>query len=107
MNLNARNEVKRRPPVGVEKRIERAIRKELESMGYKTYKIHVGQYGPNGFPDLLIIKDGITSYLEVKALDEEPADIQWLRIKELRDAGCIAQPVWSVRDALNVLKIHF
>ena len=89
--------------MGAEKNIEKNIRKELKKRGYKTYKIHVGQYGPEGFPDLLVIKNGITSYLEVKAPGKTPEPIQILRMRELYKAGCIAAAVWSVAAALHVL----
>jgi hypothetical protein len=92
------------PSVGAEKIIEKNIRKYLEKQGYLTYKIHVGRYGPEGFPDLLIVKGGITSYLEVKKPGETPTPIQIFRMKELRQAGCIARPVWSIEHVKQVLR---
>ena len=90
--------------MGAEKITETAIRKNLTGLGFKTYKIHVGQYGPEGFPDLIVVKDGITSYFEVKASGESPTAIQRLRMKELRMAGCVAGPVWSLNDVMWYLK---
>ena len=90
--------------MGAEEIIEKDIRKKLKAEGFLTHKIHVGQYGPEGFPDLLIVRFGITSYLEVKKPGEVPDPIQIYRMKELRDVGCIAQPVWSFRDVVRVLK---
>lgn len=90
--------------MGAEKIIERSVRKYLKEQGYISYKIHVGQYGPLGFPDLLIIKHGITGYLEVKAPGKVPEPIQIFQMSELRRAGCVAEPVWSVRDAVRALK---
>lgn len=90
--------------MGAEKNIERDIRKRLEAEGFVTYKIHVGQYGPKGFPDLLVARDGITSYFEVKALDEVPDPIQDYCMKELRRVGCVAEPVWSFGDVTRALK---
>jgi hypothetical protein len=92
------------PSMGAEKNIERDIRKRLEAEGFLTHKIHVGQYGPKGFPDLLVVRFGITSYLEVKKPGETPEPIQDYRMKELRGVGCIAQPVWSFKDVIRVLK---
>jgi Holliday junction resolvase len=90
--------------VGAEKNIEKNIRKRLKGLGFQTYKIHVGKYGPEGFPDLLVARDGITSYFEVKAPDEEPDPIQNYRMKELRKVGCIAEPVWSFDDVTKALR---
>lgn len=89
---------------GAEKIIEHNIRKYLKERNYLTYKIHVGQYGPEGFPDLLIVKHGITSYLEVKVPGEVPTPIQMFRMKELRRAGCMARPVWSIAHVERALR---
>jgi len=90
--------------MGAEKTIETGIREYLEGLGYQTYKIHVGQYGPLGFPDLLVIKKGITSYFEVKNTGKEPEKIQQMRIRDLREAGCIVDVVRSIGDALYALR---
>ena len=90
--------------MGAEKIIENNIKKYLRAHGYLIYKIHVGQYGPNGFPDLLVVKEGITSYLEVTALGKVPEPIQIFQMSELRRAGCIAEPIWSLGDAIQALK---
>lgn len=89
--------------MGAEKIIEKDIRKKLEDLGFLTQKIHVGQYGPKGFPDLLVTKDGITSYFEVKVPGKIPTPIQSRCMEELRRAGCVAQPVWSFRDVIKAL----
>lgn len=90
--------------MGAEKIIERKIRKHLKGLGYLTHKIHVGQYGPVGFPDLLVIKHGITDYFEVKRPGKVPDSIQEFCMKELREAGCIAQPIWSLADIMRILE---
>jgi hypothetical protein len=93
--------------MGAEKIIEDNIKKYLRTHGYLIYKIHVGQYGPEGFPDLLIVKKGITSYLEVKKPGKGPTPIQIFRMSELHQAGCIAEPVWSLKDAIQALGEEF
>jgi hypothetical protein len=93
--------------MGAEKIIERKIRKHLKGLGYLTHKIHVGRYGPKGFPDLLVIKYGVTSYFEVKKLGEKPEPIQDLRLEELRGVGCVAQPVWSLADVMRILEERY
>jgi hypothetical protein len=90
--------------MGAEKIIENNIKKWLRIHGYLTYKIHVGRYGPEGFPDLLVVKNGITNYFEVKAPGKVPEPIQIFRLRELRQAGCIAKPVWSEKDMIRALK---
>lgn len=90
--------------MGVEKVTEKNIRKNLKAEGFLTQKIHVGRYGPVGFPDLLVIRGGITSYFEIKAPDKTPDHIQNYQMKELRKAGCIAEPVWSYNDIVRILR---
>jgi hypothetical protein len=90
--------------MGAEKIIENSIKKFLREHGYLTFKIHVGRYGPEGFPDLLVVKQGITSYLETKKPGETPTPIQVFRMKQLRQAGCIARPVWSIAHVERALR---
>ena len=90
--------------MGAEKTLERNIRKNLERLGFLTYKIHVGRYGPVGFPDLLIVRGGITSYFEVKDLGEIPKPIQKHVMSELRGAGCVAEAVQSYSDVQQILR---
>lgn len=90
--------------MGTEKNIEKNIRKKLENLGFLTQKIHVGQWGPVGFPDLLVSRDGITSFFEVKAPGKVPDPIQVHRMKELREVGCVARTVWSFEDAIRALQ---
>lgn len=90
--------------MGAEKIIEKDIRKNLKAEGFVTQKIHVGQYGPVGFPDLLVIRNGITSYFEVKKPGKVPDPIQDYRMEELREAGCVTEPVWSYNDVIRALR---
>ena len=90
--------------MGAEKTIERNIRGNLEGLGFLTYKIHVGRYGPRGFPDLIVIKNNITSYFEVKIPGEVPTPIQIVRLTELRGAGCIAEAVCGYNDVQQILR---
>ena len=90
--------------MGAEKLIERNIRKNLKELGYLTYKIHGGKYGCKGFPDLIVIKDGITSFFEVKAPGGILAPIQLFRLTELRGAGCVAETVQSYSEVQQILR---
>ena len=89
---------------GPEKLVERNIRRNLEGLGFLTYKIHIGRYGPIGFPDLLIVRGGITSFFEVKDLGEVPSPIQKHVMSVLRGAGCVAEAVQSYSEVQQILK---
>lgn len=41
----------------------------------------------DGFPDLMLLKDGRASFIEVKRPNEKPRPLQEYRIKELREKG--------------------
>ena len=90
--------------MGAEKLVERNIRKNLGDLGYLTYKIHGGKYGCKGFPDLIVIKNGITSFFEIKAPGGILAPIQLFRLAELRGAGCVAEAVQSYSDVQQILR---
>jgi hypothetical protein len=62
-----------------------AIRK-YEKLGY--YVIKLLKCSKSGMPDLLLIKDGKASFLEVKSLTGRISKLQKLRAKELRWHGC-------------------
>lgn len=52
------------------------------------YVLRLIQVSKSGVPDLLLIKDGIASFVEVKAKNGVISDMQRLRAKELREVGC-------------------
>lgn len=77
---------KKRHPL--ESEIQRRIIRRYESMGYIVVKITL--CNKNGFPDLMLLKDGKASFIEVKRPGEKPRPLQQYRLQELRDAGFTA-----------------
>ena len=65
--------------------IQRNIIKRYEEDGYIVVKI--GLCNKGGFPDLMLLKDGKASFVEVKRPGKKPQPLQEYRLKELRDAG--------------------
>lgn len=65
--------------------IQRNIIKRYEEDGYIVVKI--GLCNKGGFPDLMLLKDGKASFVEVKRPGRKPQPLQEYRLKELRDAG--------------------
>jgi Holliday junction resolvase len=59
--------------------------KALEDRGW--YVVKLIQTNRNGIPDLLMHRDGVTRYVEVKRPGEKPRPLQEFRHKELRKAG--------------------
>lgn len=69
----------------LESAIQRKIIKRYEADGYIVVKI--GLTNKPGFPDLLLLKDGKASFVEVKRPGCKPRPLQEYRINELRKAG--------------------
>lgn len=65
--------------------IQRKIIKRYEADGYIVVKI--GLCNKGGFPDLMLLKDGKASFVEVKRPGQKPRPLQEYRLKELMNAG--------------------
>lgn len=83
--------------------IQSNIIRELQRIGCKVIKVHVGRYTEEGTPDLLGSYQGRSFALECKKPGEYPTKKQNFEMMEWRGAGAISQPVWSVNDALTAL----
>ena len=61
------------------------IKKELEKNGFKVLKLI--RLSENGYPDLLALKDGKASFIEIKEANDTLKPLQKHRIDELRSLG--------------------
>lgn len=68
-----------------ESAIQHRIIKRYEAAGYIVVKINL--CSKPGFPDLILLKDGKTLFIEVKRPGGKPRPLQQYRINELRKAG--------------------
>ena len=71
--------------------LQKKLIKEYEQKGYiviKTIRLN-----KNGFPDLFLFKNGVTTFIESKELNDSLSELQKLRIDQLIkngfDAKCI------------------
>lgn len=71
--------------MNLESKIQNKIIKRYKAMGYLVVKISLCNL--NGFPDLMLLKDGKASFVEVKRPGQQPRPLQEYRLKELRNAG--------------------
>ncbi len=69
----------------LESEIQRKIIKRFQEQGYMVVKII--QCTANGFPDLMLLKDGKARFIEVKRPGEQPRPLQVYRIQQLRQLG--------------------
>lgn len=65
--------------------IQRRLVSRYEAEGYMVVKISL--CSKPGFPDLMLLKDGMASFVEVKRPGGKPRPLQQYRIAQLRDAG--------------------
>ncbi len=65
--------------------IQSSLIKKYESQGYMVVKLILTN--KSGIPDLLLLKDGKASFVEVKREGQKPRPLQEYRIKELRSLG--------------------
>jgi Holliday junction resolvase len=75
-----------------EQQIQTKIKKKLQAQGYFVTKLI--KTSTNGIPDLLAIKDGQATFIEVKKENGILSPLQELRLSELAKYGCIVK-VWS------------
>ena len=69
----------------LESKIQARIIKRLEAEGYYVVKLILTN--KPGIPDLLCLKNGKASFIEVKRPEEKPRPLQKYRMKELRNLG--------------------
>lgn len=70
----------------LESKIQSKIIKKLELEGF--YVLKIIRVNKNGCPDILAIKDGKATFIEVKQPTGVVSELQKLRIKELERYGC-------------------
>lgn len=68
-----------------EAQIQAKIIDRYEKDGYMVVKLI--QTSKNGIPDLLLLKDGIASFIEVKTETGRLSELQKYRIKQLEEKG--------------------
>ena len=96
--------------------IQNEIRLALSAQGYCVFRINSGKVKmadgrwfetgvPKGFSDLVAIKDGLISFIEVKNEVGRPSTEQIKFIEVMRNRyGCRAGIARSAEDALKIVK---
>lgn len=69
----------------LESKLQSKIIKKLESNGF--YVVKIIRANKSGFPDLLVLKDGKTTFIEVKQPKGVVSELQKLRKKQLEEQG--------------------
>ena len=81
-----------------EAKLQTKIIKDLESKGY--YVIKTIKLNKNGLHDVFAFKDGLATFIEVKATGKTPRELQLYRIEEVKKFGIKSFWVDSFEDYL-------
>jgi Holliday junction resolvase len=81
-----------------EQQFQSKIIKLLEKHGY--YCIKIIRANKNGTPDIVAIKEGKATFIEVKSSNGVVSDLQRYRIKEIQEHGARA---FVVREGDNII----
>lgn len=65
--------------------IQKTISKRLKSLGYAVIRLRATDVA--GFPDLLALKNGVATFIEVKRPGEVPTPLQLKKHADLRKQG--------------------
>lgn len=87
--------------------LEAAFQKEaieiIESMGGYPIKVHVSAFQSQGEPDLVCCYKGRFVAFELKVDKNKPSTLQLEKIEDIKRAGGIALPVYSINEIKETL----
>ena len=89
-----------------ESTLTRKIVSYLESFGCLCIKYHASQFTPAGIPDLIVIRGGVTVWLEIKTATGRLSKIQVHRHLQMRRYGSLIATVRSPEEALEFVSQH-
>jgi len=72
----------------LESTIQKKLIRKYEAEGF--YVLKLIRCNKNGMPDLMLIKDGKVTFIEVKQPGKLPTPLQRIRMYELQKHGCTA-----------------
>jgi Holliday junction resolvase len=85
----------------LESLLQRKCIKKLEKAGWYVLKISL--CNKNGFPDTIIMREGVMMAIEFKRKGEVPRPLQMLRHKEIREKGFDVMVVDDVEQINKLL----
>jgi hypothetical protein len=98
-----------------EHELQNQVRLELSKLGYITFRTNVGKIQtqdkryfktglPNGFSDLIALKEGKTYFIELKTGRNKPTKAQLNFIKQMQNAGFNAGIAYNMNDVKKILE---
>ena len=85
----------------MERNIQKAIIKKAKKYGW--YSVKIIQCNKPGFPDLQLMRDGISVFIEVKDTGKKPSPLQLYLHEELRSLGFKVYVIDNINDILDII----
>lgn len=81
--------------------------KEYQKKGYKV--VSIVKTSENGFPDLMLLKEGKAMFIEIKSLNDTLKPLQQYKIDELNKIGFEAFTLHEIKGIIktNIDEIDF
>lgn len=95
--------IKKKSKQDLESAFQRDAILEIEKMGGYVIKIHVSAYQSQGEPDLICCYKGRFVAFELKVKGNKPSALQLEKIEDIKRAGGIALPVYSINEIKETL----
>lgn len=84
--------------------LEKQIEKKLVDAVKQRYGLCIKQTGISGIPDrLILLPDGKSAFVELKAPGEKPRKLQEMRMKQLRKMGVVCYVIDGVEQIGGML----
>lgn len=85
----------------IQRKIIQALKKDKQAV---VINLHGGPFHQSGLPDLLVIRNGAATFLEVKRPKCKPTLLQECMMRKLHKAGAMAEVVHDPAEAVHLMK---
>jgi hypothetical protein len=86
------------PPDCPEKEFQAAVVALARANGWLVYHTHDSRRSASGFPDLVLLRDGVLLFAELKAAEGSPSDDQRAWLAALEAVAGVAAYCWKPAD---------
>lgn len=97
------NGIKKKSKSELEAAFQKECKELVERMGGYVIKVHVSSFQSQGEPDLVCCYKGLFVAFELKIEGNKPSPLQLEKIEDIKRAGGIALPVYSINEIKETL----
>jgi len=85
------------------------FKKFIKSINPNSFirKIHISPIHNRGFPDLIVIINGVTLFIETKVPGNKPTPLQTVVLNEIEEAGGLSFILDCEKNNKNILNLRF